>query len=143
MTFSLRNRWWKLATTVLNKIGLSCIYLKQQTQNEANEVEENKGRMLLKPGEISGRCRQFDMANDCWDHHFLDDSQKKLAEDGLARMEYSREKPYFNEAVYDKQLGRVKVKTNSASYNENAFLVTCQSTLYILRKLPKVNFHIL
>ncbi|KAL4386665.1 hypothetical protein GQ457_09G002460 [Hibiscus cannabinus] len=47
------------------------------------------------------------------------------------------EKPYFNEAGYDKQLGRAEGETNSVSYNENAFLETCQSMLYILRKPPK------
>ncbi|MBA0626823.1 hypothetical protein Godav_004416 [Gossypium davidsonii] len=47
------------------------------------------------------------------------------------------EKPYFNEAGYDKQLGRAEGETNSVSYNENAFLVTCQSMLYILRHPPK------
>ncbi|XP_022715879.1 probable ubiquitin-conjugating enzyme E2 24 [Durio zibethinus] len=47
------------------------------------------------------------------------------------------EKPYFNEAGYDKQLGRAEGETNSVSYNENAFLVTCQSMLYIIRKPPK------
>ncbi|KAL1147056.1 hypothetical protein V6Z11_A10G028800 [Gossypium hirsutum] len=47
------------------------------------------------------------------------------------------EKPYFNEAGYDKQLGRAEGETNSVSYNENAFLVTCQSMLYVLRKPPK------
>ncbi|OMO76431.1 Ubiquitin-conjugating enzyme, E2 [Corchorus capsularis] len=47
------------------------------------------------------------------------------------------EKPYFNEAGYDKQLGRVEGETNSVSYNENAYLATCQSMLYILRKPPK------
>ncbi|MBA0568667.1 hypothetical protein Golob_006143, partial [Gossypium lobatum] len=47
------------------------------------------------------------------------------------------EKPYFNEAGYDKQLGRAEGETNSVSYNENAFLVTCQSMLYILQHPPK------
>ncbi|KAE8716952.1 putative ubiquitin-conjugating enzyme E2 24 [Hibiscus syriacus] len=47
------------------------------------------------------------------------------------------EKPYFNEAGYDKQLGRAEGEINSVSYNENAFLLTCQSMLYILRKPPK------
>ncbi|KAE8719927.1 putative ubiquitin-conjugating enzyme E2 24 [Hibiscus syriacus] len=47
------------------------------------------------------------------------------------------EKPYFNEAGYDKQLGRAEGETNSVSYNENAFLVTWQSMLYILRKPPQ------
>ncbi|XVF40495.1 hypothetical protein PTKIN_Ptkin01aG0118000 [Pterospermum kingtungense] len=47
------------------------------------------------------------------------------------------EKPYFNEAGFDKQLGRAEGETNSVSYNENAFLENCQSMLYILRKPPK------
>lgn len=48
------------------------------------------------------------------------------------------EKPYFNEAGYDQQIGRAEGERNSVSYNENAFLVTCQSILYLLRKPPKV-----
>jgi len=47
------------------------------------------------------------------------------------------EKPYFNEAGYDKQMGRVEGEKNSVSYNENAFLVSCKSMLYLLRKPPK------
>ncbi|KAL2341894.1 hypothetical protein Fmac_009834 [Flemingia macrophylla] len=47
------------------------------------------------------------------------------------------EKPYFNEAGYDQQIGRAQGEKNSMSYNENAFLVTCKSILYLLRKPPK------
>lgn len=47
------------------------------------------------------------------------------------------EKPYFNEAGYDKQMGRADGERNSGSYNENAFLVTCKSMLYLLRRPPK------
>lgn len=47
------------------------------------------------------------------------------------------EKPYFNEAGYDKQMGRAEAEKNSVSYNENAFLVSCKSMLYLLRKPPK------
>ncbi|XP_031266851.1 probable ubiquitin-conjugating enzyme E2 24 isoform X2 [Pistacia vera] len=47
------------------------------------------------------------------------------------------EKPYFNEAGYDEQMGRAEGEKNSVSYNENAFLVTCKSMLYLLRKPPK------
>lgn len=47
------------------------------------------------------------------------------------------EKPYFNEAGYDKQIGRAEGEKNSVSYNENAFLVTCKSMLYLLHKPPK------
>lgn len=49
------------------------------------------------------------------------------------------EKPYFNEAGYDKQIGRAEGEKNSVSYNENAFLVSCKSMMYLLRKPPKVN----
>lgn len=48
------------------------------------------------------------------------------------------DKPYFNEAGYDKQLGKTEGERNSVSYNENAFLMTCKSMLYLLRKPPKV-----
>ncbi|XP_010549319.1 PREDICTED: probable ubiquitin-conjugating enzyme E2 24 [Tarenaya hassleriana] len=47
------------------------------------------------------------------------------------------EKPYFNEAGYDKQMGRVEGEKNSVSYNENAFLLTCKSMIYSLRNPPK------
>lgn len=47
------------------------------------------------------------------------------------------EKPYFNEAGYDAQIGQAEGEKNSISYNENAFLVSCRSMLYLLRKPPK------
>lgn len=47
------------------------------------------------------------------------------------------EKPYFNEAGYDTQIGRAEGEKNSISYNENAYLGTCKSILYLLRKPPK------
>ncbi|XP_074329137.1 putative ubiquitin-conjugating enzyme E2 24 isoform X3 [Apium graveolens] len=47
------------------------------------------------------------------------------------------EKPYFNEAGYDKQIGRAEGEKNSIGYNENAFLVSCKSMLYLLRRPPK------
>ncbi|CAN1231834.1 Probable ubiquitin-conjugating enzyme E2 24 [Linum grandiflorum] len=47
------------------------------------------------------------------------------------------EKPYFNEAGYDNQVGKAEGEKNSISYNENAFLVTWKSMLYLLRKPPK------
>ncbi|XP_072994791.1 probable ubiquitin-conjugating enzyme E2 24 [Typha latifolia] len=47
------------------------------------------------------------------------------------------EKPYFNEAGYDKQLGRAEGEKNSVTYNENAFLLSCKSMLYLLHKPPK------
>ncbi|KAJ0821856.1 putative ubiquitin-conjugating enzyme E2, ubiquitin-conjugating enzyme/RWD [Helianthus annuus] len=45
--------------------------------------------------------------------------------------------PYFNEAGYDQQIGSPEGEKNSGSYNENAFLMSCKSMLYILRKPPK------
>lgn len=47
------------------------------------------------------------------------------------------EKPYFNEAGYDGQVGRAEGEKNSITYNENAFLLSCKSMLYILHKPPK------
>lgn len=47
------------------------------------------------------------------------------------------EKPYFNEAGYDEQIGRADGEKNSITYNENAFLLSCKSMLYILHKPPK------
>ncbi|XP_058101031.1 probable ubiquitin-conjugating enzyme E2 24 [Magnolia sinica] len=47
------------------------------------------------------------------------------------------EKPYFNEAGYDKQIGRAEGEKNSTTYNENAFLLSLRSMLYLLRKPPK------
>ncbi|XP_038689922.1 probable ubiquitin-conjugating enzyme E2 24 [Tripterygium wilfordii] len=47
------------------------------------------------------------------------------------------EKPYFNEAGYDKHMGRAEGEKNSVSYNENAFLMTCKSMIYILHRPPK------
>lgn len=48
------------------------------------------------------------------------------------------EKPYFNEAGYDKQIGRAEGEKNSVTYNENAFLLSIKSMLYVLHKPPKV-----
>lgn len=48
------------------------------------------------------------------------------------------DKPYFNEAGFDEQIGRVEGEKNSVTYNENAFLQSCKSMLYILRRPPKV-----
>ncbi|PKA46612.1 putative ubiquitin-conjugating enzyme E2 24 [Apostasia shenzhenica] len=47
------------------------------------------------------------------------------------------DKPYFNEAGYDKQIGRAEAERNSINYNENAFILTCKSMVYILRQPPQ------
>lgn len=46
------------------------------------------------------------------------------------------DRPYFNEAGYDKQMGRAEGEKNSVSYNENAFILSCKSMLYLLCKPP-------
>eukprot|EP01018_Ginkgo_biloba_P018614 Gb_29475 [translate_table: standard] len=46
-------------------------------------------------------------------------------------------KPYFNEAGYDKQIGSAEGEKNSLAYNENTFLLSCKSMLYLLRRPPK------
>lgn len=48
------------------------------------------------------------------------------------------DRPYFNEAGYDKQMGRAEGEKNSVSYNENAFILSCKSMLYLLCKPPNV-----
>jgi ubiquitin-conjugating enzyme E2 O len=45
-------------------------------------------------------------------------------------------KPYFNEAGYDRQVGTAEGEKNSVLYNENAFLLSCKSMLYLLRRPP-------
>jgi len=47
------------------------------------------------------------------------------------------EKPYFNEAGYDRFLGKADGEKNSITYNENAFLLSCKSMMYVLHKPPK------
>ena len=49
-------------------------------------------------------------------------------------------KPYFNEPGYEKQNGSVEGEKNSLTYNENSFLLSCKSMMYILRRPPKVEF---
>ncbi|KAH9291897.1 hypothetical protein KI387_042914, partial [Taxus chinensis] len=46
-------------------------------------------------------------------------------------------KPYFNEAGYNKKIGKAEAEKNSLAYNENSFLLSCKSMLYLLRKPPK------
>lgn len=48
------------------------------------------------------------------------------------------DKPYFNEAGYDKQVGKIEGEKNSITYNENAFLLSLKSMLYVLNNPPKV-----
>jgi hypothetical protein len=48
------------------------------------------------------------------------------------------EKPYFNEAGYEKQVGTVEGEKNALPYNENTYLLSVRSMLYILRRPPMV-----
>jgi ubiquitin-conjugating enzyme E2 O len=47
------------------------------------------------------------------------------------------EKPYFNEAGYDKQIGKAEGEKNSISYNENAHLMTLKTMIFLMRKPPQ------
>lgn len=46
--------------------------------------------------------------------------------------------PYFNEAGYEKRMGLPEGEKNSFLYNENAFLLSCKSMMYLLRRPPQV-----
>lgn len=52
------------------------------------------------------------------------------------------EKPYFNEAGYEKQVGTIEGEKNVLPYNENTYLLNLKSMLYLLRKPPLV-FYVL
>ncbi|KAL3637284.1 putative ubiquitin-conjugating enzyme E2 23 [Castilleja foliolosa] len=52
-------------------------------------------------------------------------------------------KPYFTEAGYDKQLGTAEGEKKSLSYNENTFLLNCETMMCQMRKPPKLTLRIL
>eukprot|EP00271_Cylindrocystis_brebissonii_P005211 TRINITY_DN17172_c1_g4_i1.p1 TRINITY_DN17172_c1_g4~~TRINITY_DN17172_c1_g4_i1.p1 ORF type:complete len:1392 (+),score=291.27 TRINITY_DN17172_c1_g4_i1:430-4605(+) len=45
-------------------------------------------------------------------------------------------KPYYNEAGYERQMGTAEGERNALLYNESAFLLSCKSTLQLLRRPP-------
>nr|CAD1844554.1 unnamed protein product [Ananas comosus var. bracteatus] len=45
-------------------------------------------------------------------------------------------KPYFNEPGYEKQIGSSEGEKNSLSFNENTYLMSLRSMLYLLRRPP-------
>lgn len=47
------------------------------------------------------------------------------------------EKPYFNEAGYEKQVGTGEGEKNAVIYNENTFLLCCKTMLYQLHRPPQ------
>ena len=46
------------------------------------------------------------------------------------------EKPYFNEAGYHKLAGSLEGEKNAKTYNEEAFLLSCQTMLFLLKNPP-------
>lgn len=45
-------------------------------------------------------------------------------------------KPYFNEAGFEKQSGSQEGEQNAVLYNEQAFLLTVRSAIYLLARPP-------
>lgn len=76
--------------------------------------------------------------NEVWDPKSSSILQVLVSLQGLVL----NSKPYFNEAGYDKQIGTAEGEKNSLSYNENTFLLNCKTMMYLMRKLPKVIYHI-
>lgn len=48
------------------------------------------------------------------------------------------EKPYFNEPGLAPFAGQAKMEKMSENYSENAFILSCKTMMYTLRKPPKV-----
>ncbi|XP_071701637.1 probable ubiquitin-conjugating enzyme E2 23 [Rutidosis leptorrhynchoides] len=71
--------------------------------------------------------------NEVWDPSSSSILQVLVSLQGLVL----NSKPYFNEAGYDKQLGTAEGEKNSLSYNENTFLLSCKTMMYLMRRPPK------
>jgi ubiquitin-conjugating enzyme E2 O len=72
--------------------------------------------------------------NEVWDPSSSSILQVLVSLQGLVL----NEKPYFNEAGYEKQVGTVEGEKNALPYNENTYLLSLKSMLYILRRPPMV-----
>jgi len=70
--------------------------------------------------------------NEVWDPSSSSILQVLVSLQGLVL----NEKPYFNEAGYEKQVGTVEGEKNAVPYNENTYLLSVKSMLYILRRPP-------
>ncbi|TVU22119.1 hypothetical protein EJB05_31801, partial [Eragrostis curvula] len=70
--------------------------------------------------------------NEVWDPSSSSILQVLVSLQGLVL----NEKPYFNEAGYEKQVGTVEGEKNAVPYNENTYLLSLKSMLYILRRPP-------
>ncbi|CAI0407993.1 unnamed protein product [Linum tenue] len=71
--------------------------------------------------------------NEVWDPNSSSILQVLVSLQGLVL----NSRPYFNEAGYDKQVGTAEGEKNSLSYNENTFLLSCKSMMYLMRRPPK------
>ncbi|XP_051134952.1 probable ubiquitin-conjugating enzyme E2 24 [Andrographis paniculata] len=116
------------------------IYLPPQYPNEPPMVFYNSGGLRLNPNLYESGKVCLSLLNtwsgsqsEVWNPSSSTILQVLLSLQALVL----NEKPYFNEAGFDAQIGRAEGEKNSFSYNENAFLVNCRSMLYILRKPPK------
>lgn len=47
------------------------------------------------------------------------------------------DKPYYNEAGYEKQVGSQEGERNTVLYNEQAFLASAKTMMYLMRRPPK------
>jgi len=72
--------------------------------------------------------------NEVWDKSSSSILQVLVSLQGLVL----NEKPYFNEAGYEKQVGTAEGEKNAVPYNENTYLLSVKSMLYILRRPPLV-----
>lgn len=77
--------------------------------------------------------------NEVWDSKSSSILQVLVSLQGLVL----NSKPYFNEAGYDKQIGTAEGEKNSLSYNENTFLLNCKTIMSLMRRPPKVMYHVL
>ncbi|KAL3519762.1 hypothetical protein ACH5RR_017911 [Cinchona calisaya] len=116
------------------------IYLPPEYPYEPPMVYYNSGGLRLNPNlyESGKVCLSLlntwsGSGSEVWNPESSTVLQVLLSLQGLVL----NEKPYFNEAGYDSQIGKAEGEKKSVSYNENAFLVSCKSMLYLLRKPPK------
>ncbi|KAI3466675.1 hypothetical protein Pfo_023338 [Paulownia fortunei] len=116
------------------------IYLPPQYPNEPPMVYYNSGGLRINPNLYESGKVCLSLLNtwtgsqsEVWNPGSSTILQVLLSLQALVL----NEKPYFNEAGYDTQIGKAEGEKNSVSYNENAFLVSCRSMLYLLRKPPK------
>lgn len=116
------------------------IYLPPQYPNEPPMVFYNSGGLRINPNLYESGKVCLSLLNtwtgsesEVWNPGSSTILQVLLSLQALVL----NEKPYFNEAGYDAQIGKAEGEKNSFSYNENAFLVSCRSMIYLLRKPPK------